>query len=822
MMLRSWTRRRSLVAVFGVILALDLAAGIGSATLAAAASSVKQDAAPGTPEASSAETLDWNDGHRDPTDPNFDHFQNLKVTVGQTQNLTDQGVQVSWTGGTVTPPQDDKTDYMQIMQCWGDPTSGPTPQQCEWGEPSASLAALVGTNAASRQLANGEDPAQDYGPDYQVPLPFGEQAWAVKFKAVDGTSSWDPSTYFSPANSNEVTVARTGQDGSGSYVFQTQTSLSAPSLGCGAPIKSGTTVTGRSCWLVVVPRGELNPDGSDASTNSDNRVSGSPLSASVWADRIQFKLGFTAIGASCPLGRAEQRTAGTELIADAFTSWQTALCATGTTYGYSEIGDSEARTEVLSGVQGAAGLGFVSDPISPLAANGSTLEYAPVAASGIVVAYNIDKDLEKSAPDFADNGNPITDLQLTPRLVAKLLTQSYQDDVPGGNHASYLANNPLSLRTDPEFLKLNPEFKYFPPNSAPDGLMVALGDTDAASQVWAWLRADPDASDFLAGKPDPWGAVINPAYKSLGLDSDTTTDSYPKADLSTFQQNANVPPPGFGTLDMRPYTLDMDEAGSRTLKADANVKTFWDQTKQPAAFVSTGAQVPGNRFELSITDTNAAALYGLRTASITNSLGQQVQPTTASLTAGINAMVNSDIPGVVEPDPERRADGAYPLTMLTYAVVNVCASPLSALADYRKLLTYAVGTGQVTGTEPGDLPNGYVPLSPTFVAQTTGVVADLETEIKTPACPSHIVTPTSSDTPDPIVDDSSGGAVSSSASGGRSAPIPTASPTPSAVPVTRPTPAVQTAATRYTIWAALFFAAPLLAIGPLLLRRRGA
>jgi hypothetical protein len=38
----------------------------------------------------------------------------------------------------------------------------------------------------------------------------------------------------------------------------------------------------------------------------------------------------------------------------------------------------------------------------------------------------------------------------------------------------------------------------------------------------------------------------------------------------------------------------------------------------------------------------------------------------------------------------------------------------------------------------------------------------------------------------------------------------------------RPTPAIQTAATRYTIWAALFFAAPCLALGPLLLRRRGA
>lgn len=815
MMLRSLKLRRPILVVLGILLILDLCAGVGSASLAVAAS-ISQKAHGADDPVSSSETIAWASGTRSASNPNYASFKDLSVTVGQTKDLTDQGVRISWTGGHVTPPQDDKTDYLQIMQCWGDPATGPKPQQCEWGEPSASLTALVGTNASSRQLVSGEDPAQDYGPNYQVPLAHNVKAWSVPFDAVNGSSAWDPSTYFSPSDSNEVTVARTGQDGTGSYVFETETSLAAPQLGCGAPVTTAGVVSGRSCWLVVVPRGEFNADGSAASTNSDGRVSGSPLSATNWADRIQFKLGFSAIGASCPLGRAERRTAGTELVADAFTSWQTALCATGTTYGYSEIGDAEARTEVTSGVQGAAGLGFVSKPIDATTATGLTLDYAPVAASGIVVAYNIDKDLERSAPDFADNGNPVTDLNLSPRLVAKLLTQSYKDDVAGGNRLSYLSSNPLSLRNDPEFLALNPEFKYFPPNAAPDGLMVALGDTDAAAQVWAWLRADPDASAFLSGKPDPWGTVVNPAYKTLGLDTDATVDSYPKADLSTFQQNADVPPPGFGTLDLRPYTLDMDEAGFRTLKADANVKIVWDQTKQPPAFTSGGAQVPGSRFELSITDTNAAALYGLQTAKITNAAGQQVAPTTAALTAGINAMVDSGTTGVVVPDPSAKPVDAYPLTMLTYAVINVCGSDLKALADYRKLLTYAAGPGQDTGTAPGDLPLGYVPLAQKFIDQTTGVAASLQAEIKNPVCPSHIPVPAASDAPIPP------GGDDGVATGGTGKPAP--SPTPTATPVAAPhlTPTVETAATRYTVWAALFFAAPCLAIGPILLRRRRA
>ncbi len=62
--------------------------------------------------------------------------------------------------------------------------------------------------------------------------------------------------------------------------------------------------------------------------------------------------------------------------------------------------------------------------------------------------------------------------------------------------------------------------------------MVALGDTDANARVWAWLRADPAAQAFLEGRPDEWGTRINPAYLPLALGTDTTIDSFPKADLT--------------------------------------------------------------------------------------------------------------------------------------------------------------------------------------------------------------------------------------------------------------------------------------------------
>ena len=808
MKLRAWTRNRWLLGAFAILVALDLAGGVASASIAVAAGSVHaSQIAGGT--TSSAETIAWANASRSTTDPNYPVFQNLSVSVAQTANLTDQGLNISWTGGKATPPQDEKEDYLQIMQCWGDPDNGPTPQQCEWGEPSPSLVNLVGSNAASRQLVQGEDPNQSYGNAYRIQ---GQDAWEVPFNSADGTSSFDPTTYFSAADSNEVTVARTGQDGTGSYDFDVQTSLSAPWLGCGAPTFTSTGIAGKSCWLVVVPRGEFNANGTAASSNSDARISGSPLSATNWADRIQFKLGFSAIGAACPLGRAEQRTAGTELIAGAFTSWQTALCARGTTYGYSEIGDGEARTDLLSGIAGAPGLAFMSAPIDATTATGSTLTYAPVSESALVIAYNIDENVPSStAPNYALNGTAVPKLVLTPRLIAKLLTQSYKSDVPGSAIPAVMKNNPVSLRNDPEFLRLNPDFKSFPNNSAPDGLMVALGATDAASQVWDWLRSDADARDFLNGVSDPNGMVINPTYKALGLGTDTTVDSYPKADLSTGTAQSSSPASGYGTLDLRPYTLDMDDAATRTLKADAGIKLVWDNTKSPPAFGANGAQPPGARFELSLTDSSSAALYGLQTAEIVDSAGNSIPATTSTVTAGVASMVASGTPGVLINDPNAIKSGAYPLSMLTYAAVNICGSSMSALKAYKGFLNFADGAGQDPGDTPGDLPPGYIPLNSSLLAQDRVAVKAIGAEISSPQCPSH-QNAASADTTTTTTTDSGGGTVAE--------PTPSPTPTSTKLPKPRLTPTTETTATRFTILAALLFAAPCLSIGPVLLRRR--
>ena len=681
----------------------------------------------------SSQTIDWAATHTDTSDPNYDSFKDLKVSVSQTENLVNQGVTVEWSGAKTTSSGEYASDYMQLMQCWGEASDGPTPQTCQWGAPTSTLGNLMGSRAASRSLARGEDPAQVYSTDLLRPAPVenpNQKAYSFPFSSVKGNTSFDQGQFFDSVTTNEISAARTGSNGTGLAVFETQTSLEAPDLGCGALVagEDGKQAP-RSCWLVMVPRGSINADGSAAGDQPSGRITGSPFTATNWKNRVVFKLGFQSVASSCPIGNAERRVVGTELIADAITSWQPALCGTGTTYGYSQIGDGEARRQIVSGIDGSSGLGFVSDPLDTATLGSNTVTYAPVAQTSVVIGFNIDYSLKSDSPNFADNGTQVKSLTLNARLVAKLLTQSYRGDVPGlGTSNPAISKNPTSIATDPEFLTLNPAFAGFTSLAQPDGLLVALGSSDAAAHVWQWIRADKNASAFLAGTADENGMQINPSYKTLLLNSDTTVDSFPKADLTTYRDSAAVPEPGFGTLDLRPYMNDMQEAAYRARRADANVKTTWDETKAPPAFVSSGPQLPGQRFMLAITDASSAARYGLNNAKLVNSNGEAIEPTSDSVQKGIAAMVKSSVDGVKVSDPSVLTPGAYPLSMLTYAAVNVCSPSNAELKDYAGLLSYAVGKGQVNGDARGQLPVGYVPLDKTQTAQTASVITTLKAQ----------------------------------------------------------------------------------------------
>jgi len=644
------------------------------------------------------------------------------------------------------------------MQCWGDASTGPSPEQCQWGAPSPTISSLMGVNTAKRDLALYDDPLQDpalagdsANPDFLLPAPIENpflHAYRMPFRSVDGSlakTTVELSKVFDASTTNEVSAARTGRDGSGQVTFETQTSLEAPQLGCGADEKTASgTVVPRSCWLVIVPRGSHNLDGSPSTDTASGRIAGSPLSASAWRNRVVVPLGFQSVSQSCPFGNAEQRIVGSEPISEAVTSWQPALCRLGTTYGYSKIGDGEAKRQIVSTVSGASRLAVVDSPLDATLSSGTSIAYAPVAQSSIVVAFNIDYRLYPDAPGVAKNGQQATELTLNARLVAKLLTQSYQADVPGGGtHDKVVSANPRSILTDPEFLQLNPSFTGSTSDGAPAGLMVALGSSDANARVWDWIRADPVADGFLAGKADDWGMRVNPNYAPLSLATDPTIDSFPKADL-TIAKGGDSEETGYGTLDMRPYMNDMHEGAYRTLKADPNERDSWNPFGQPKGYISLGAQVPGARFVLSITDSASAARYGLPTAKLVNAAGQAVASTPTTVLAAVAAMKPSAVQGVLQDDANQRTLDAYPLAMVSYAAVNVCASTPKELADYAKLIDYGTHAGQASGDARGQLPRGYVPLDKASVVRATTTAQKLTDKAAVAsACPKAPTAPSS-------------------------------------------------------------------------------
>ena len=95
-------------------------------------------------------------------------------------------------------------------------------------------------------------------------------------------------------------------------------------------------------------------------------------------------------------------------------------------------------------------------------------------------------------------------LYLTPLLVARLLTESYRDqlqDIGADTSSKYawVQNNPFSVFTDPTFLQYNPEFSQLSTVYLNDAgtLLVEEGSSDATAALWKWVLSDPEARAWL-------------------------------------------------------------------------------------------------------------------------------------------------------------------------------------------------------------------------------------------------------------------------------------------------------------------------------------
>ena len=534
--------------------------------------------------------------------------------------------------------------------------------------------------------------------------------------------------FFTAYTTNEVKWAGAGAGGSGAVPFEVQTAMQSTALGCGSPIaQPDGSALGQSCWLVIIPRGT-------ADSGVPN-ITRSGLYWDAWEHHLAVKLEFKPLGVRCQIGDAERQLAGSELVAGAIASWQPGLCR----------GDGGAPFVLSEGTEGDAAVRAAGTEPSPLALTSRPLDmsrvpyhttdpltYAPVALAGIAISFAVDREPHPNTEnqDYRDRaGLPFTDMKLTPRLVAKLLTASYRDSLPNGADKDHLGRdtdgdgkmdswNPRTIVWDPEFRAINdPEWteQVIIGASIADALTPS-GRSDAAVRLWEYVLADPDARAWLEGADDGHGMFVNHWYSTnaehnpTGFGLALPLDNFPKAD--PVEKPDQTQADGTGPINLvtwRPYTHSFADGAYHVLRGDGMILGNWDGLAVPPKFGKAVRELFGSQKVIGVTTTPAAELYQTVTASLRNPAGQFVAPTQDSLAAAAAAMTPTSTQQNVmqydlNGDAARAASSSYALTMPVYAALNPKQTDAEERAVYANLIRYAVKDGQDPGTDVGGCP----------------------------------------------------------------------------------------------------------------------
>jgi hypothetical protein len=607
------------------------------------------------------------------------------VTVSQTKDLVHQSVRVSWTGFT-------PTNWQGAQPYSPDTTLYPV-----------MVAECKGTDPTLKHLN------QCYGADYE-----GNSA-------TYGT--WGPYNAVYDATSSSA-----GSVGTGEAIIDLETATQNLALGCDAS---------HPCSLLIMP----GQGGNKALTRSDaytpgpyscrnHRYDDSPYllanaandfggyySRCSWDARIVVPLHFAPTPATCPTKGAKLPIAGSPMLGDAMAQWDTGLCSGShplTITDIASVSESEAINQMYGGL---ASVALTTLPATGTPSGTRHYMYAPVAVSAVVVAYWADK---------LATGNPQTGIRLTPRLIAKLLTTSYNlEDVSCAAHGrkrpgcdpDIKSSNPADIFADPEFAELNP--KITAPQGADlfaDTPIVLLGDSDMTYELTRWIAADPAAESFLQGTADPWGMTVNGYYKG----TDYPATAFSTSDSSPYIQAAYSPVASLSeeASDMALGAPPGDAYDPNCPHVSATCPNGPDTAFTP--------EPPGAQALFSILDYGDAANFDVPVAALLNHAGRYVEPTAASMTAALNSMVTAKNGITKQVSTSSNNPDAYPLTMVIYAMVPTSHIPRAKAALIARWLRYVAGPGQTPGRTPGKLPPGYLPLPKKMVDETLAVASDVQ------------------------------------------------------------------------------------------------
>ena len=756
----------------------------------------------------------------DPTTANQAVSAAPTVSVSQVTNLTHQVVSVSWTNftpsnrATLLTTGDEFFNDVIVMECKGIVVGGQ--------QQGPNYDGAYGTASAPNDCYNVAANGATSGPANMV------------------------DTYTSPGgldvvdNPNE-TLSCSMPDagaacGTGSAQFQIETKDQNSFLGCDST---------SPCYLVVMPNwggDDGSPAGSDTQPSdpladmtytdgcSDHSYDGNleflgeadfgtqavDNTSCTWADRFVIPLSFVPTPSQfCPSNDYQFNAEGSPELEQAMQQWQPAWCTAkqgAVDLGYnSGVDEYTARSNFLSGggaLTASTDVALVTDPAASqlTAASSRKFTYAPIANTGIAIAYYLD--------DVA-TGQPITNLKLNARLLAKLLTNSYSysfGDCGQGQSAQSqtcdpaVAGNPANIFEDPEFYQLNPEYTaadFNNPGADDDDSepLVIAGNSDMTYELTRWIESDPEAAAFLAGQPDPWGMQVNTYYKT---GQTYPVSSYVKLDPGFSQTEAQALAGGSPNyVETMPATwnpitgqdnVDQDmfawQPSGVTFNAPCLSGTC-DGNTGPSVYgqLKNDAELLGERTMFAVVDTGDAGSFQFPTAQLVNAAGNAVGPTTVSMAAALASMKTNPDKITQYQDFSSTSPNAYPLTEVQYAMVPTCGETSSKAHAISNFLTDAADS-QLYGTSTGELPTfgGYLALTPAQQAQTLTAARAVGTESCTSPPPDTTVGGKS-----PGGSGSTGGSGSGSAAGAAAtnpdaAGTPAHAGLPSALPSAGPSP----------------------------------
>jgi hypothetical protein len=518
-----------------------------------------------------------------------------------------------------------------------------------------------------------------------------------------------------PSGPPNNTYAITTSAGTGQLNILVETSLVNSVLGCDQT---------HPCSLVVIPGQGGLPGGTPAGcanhtgdvgfggtgnalaelTFAFTSVGGATGPCS-WNDRLVVPLSFAPVPTGCPQRAAAFQASGSPVMAPAMARWLTGLCAGS---GGMTVAYNSTVSEPTAVGQAVSGLSDVAFTTRPASADGvvttKPFVYAPIAVSAISIDYWIDDNILGQP----GSGQPLSGLKLNQRLLAKLLTTSYNPAIacPPGQTTNCdpgVSGNPFDVVLDPEFKALNPSISsnvttgFANLNIAPT---VVSGPSDMTWTVTRWIGADPTATAFLAGTADQYKTHVNTYYTGLKYPVDTFTPQDPNTVWS--QEYSPVFP-----LSQAVTYQALNENSGSIIPVPPPQTGYSKDPPEPV----------GDRALFAVLDEGDAALNQFPTAAIPNAAGNYVQPDATTMAAAVSHMVSNGS-GTLQVNLADKTPNAYPLTMVIYAMCPTSGLSPAKAAAIARFLNFAAGAGQTPGTAPGQLAPGYLPLPASLAAQT--------------------------------------------------------------------------------------------------------